>query len=120
MGPSVPLDGVCTIENVRSQLSTSVAPMRTVTPVPRTVVTLLFAAIGAVLAAVTLIVMDDDHGRLPESETDAVMVCEPAVSAPVENVPPEPIAPSRLDTQERLAVRLPSSVSVAVPVNVTG
>src|SRR5688572_17168151 len=120
--PSVPLDGGCTTENVSSQLSTSVAPMRTVTPVPTTAVTLLFAAIGAVFegTGLTAIVMDADPERPPESVTDAVMVCEPTVSALVEKVPPEPIAPSRLDTHERLAVRLPSSVSVAVPVKATG
>jgi hypothetical protein len=94
--------------------------MRTVTPVPTVVVTLLFAAVGAVLAAVTAIVIDADPGSPPESVTDAVMVCEPAVSALVENVPPDPIAPSRLDTHEMLPVRLPSSASVAVAVNVTG
>src|SRR5688572_15750208 len=120
IAPSVPLAGACTTENASSQLSRSVAPMRTVTPVPTTAVTLLFAAIGAVLAAVTAIVIDADPGSPPESVTDAVMVCEPAVRVLVENVAPEPITPSRLDVHDRLFVRLPSSVSVAVPVNVTG
>ena len=72
------------------------------------------------LAAVTVIVMNADPDSPPESVTDAVIVCEPTVSALVETVPPDPIAPSRFELHEMLPVTLPSSVSVAVAMNVTG
>src|SRR6476619_2073171 len=50
----------------------------------------------------------------PESVTDALMTCDPAVRARVIDAP-VPSAPSMLDVQPRRPVRLPSSGSVAVP-----
>ena len=55
----------------------------------------------------------------PESVTEAVIVWVPAESELVENEPPEPMTPSRLEVHDRLEVREPSSTSVAVPENDT-
>ena len=71
------------------------------------------------LGAVTVIVMDADPESPPESVADAVIVCDPALSALVKTVPPDPIAPSRFDVQEMLPLMSPSCVSMAVAVNVT-
>ena len=48
--------------------------------------------------------------------TLAVITCVPVVSVR-ENAPPVPIEPERLDVHSRLAVRLPSCESLAVPAN---
>lgn len=55
----------------------------------------------------------------PESVTEAVIVCMPTDRLEVEIMSPEPIPPSMLDVQVRLPLRLPSSVSLAVPVKIT-
>src|SRR6185436_18117608 len=55
-----------------------------------------------------------------ESVTAAVIVWLPAERVRGPTVAPDPSAPSRLEVQERLALRLPSSMSLAVPVKVTG
>src|SRR5262245_3497636 len=47
----------------------------------------------------------------------AVMTCVPAESADVTNEPPSPIVPSRSELQTSAPVRLPSSGSLAEPVN---
>ena len=51
----------------------------------------------------------------PLSVTEAVMVWTPRDRELVEKLPPEPMAPSRLEVQEMEPLRLPSSASVAVP-----
>ena len=51
---------------------------------------------------------------VPVSVTDAVMVWFPSLRV-VEKLPPAPIGPLMLEVQARLAVRSPSSVSLAVP-----
>lgn len=62
----------------------------------------------------TVIVMLSDPVRPPESVTEAVIVCVPT-ERPVKKAPPEPITPLMLEVQTRLAFRLPSSASLAVP-----
>ena len=61
-----------------------------------------------------------EPGREPLSVTEAVIVCVPIERVEIENEPPLPIVPSRLEVQARLADRSPSSTSLAVPMNVTG
>jgi hypothetical protein len=51
----------------------------------------------------------------PESAAVAVMVCTPALSTALK-LPPVPICSSMSEVQTRLAVRSPSSASLAVPV----
>ena len=51
----------------------------------------------------------------PESVTDAVIVCVPTPRVLVAKLAPVPMTPSRLDDQDKLAPRVPSAVSVAVP-----
>ncbi len=75
----------------------------------------LMAAVGGWLGSFTVTVIMSLPGSPPVSVTDAVMVCVPAVSVEVEKLPPEPMAASRLEVHERLAVREPSSVSLAFP-----
>ena len=48
-----------------------------------------------------------------------MMVWVPVDRPEVENEPPDPMAPSRDELQERLAVRFPSSASLAEPVKLT-
>ncbi len=78
---------------------------------------------GAVMltlgAAFTVMVMASESWRPPASVTLAVMTWVPADSAAVAKEPPEPMAPSRSDVQAMLAVRSPSSGSLALPVKVT-
>ena len=63
-------------------------------------------------------VMASEPGKLPLSVTEAVMVWVPTVRAVVENEPPVPMLPSMSEFQDRLAVMLPSSVSLAAPTKV--
>jgi len=65
---------------------------------------------------VTVIVAESERSSL--SVAEAVMVCVPSESDDVENEAPLPIWPSRLECHDRLFEMLPSSVSMAVPVNV--
>jgi hypothetical protein len=74
---------------------------------------------GGVLGAVIVMVMLSEPVSPPESVTEAVIEWEPTDRPLVENVLPEPIEPSMLEVQARLLLRLPSSVSVAVPLKVT-
>ncbi len=67
----------------------------------------------------TVTVIAAEPCKPPLSVTEAVIVCVPPDRVFVENDPPEPMLPSRLEVHARLAVRSPSS-SVAVPVNVMG
>ena len=82
----------------------------------------LKSAIGAdgaiALAATTVIVRVAEPVRPPLSVTAAVMVWVPTDSVR-DRLPPVPSAPSRFDVQASAAVRLPSCVSLAVPVKVT-
>ena len=55
--------------------------------------------------------------RPPESVTEAVIVWLPADSPAVEKDPPDPITPLMFEVHVRLVVRLPSSASAAVPLN---
>src|SRR5262245_56910425 len=65
--------------------------------------------------AQVMVIEDCSEPVMPRlSVTDAVMVCEPAVSVR-ENDGPFPIAPIRLDVQRRFAETLPSRGSVALP-----
>ncbi len=64
-------------------------------------------------------VTESEPERPPESVTEAVMVWLPTDRELVEKEPPEPMAPSMLEVQLRDEVRLPSSVSLAVPLNDT-
>jgi len=54
------------------------------------------------------------------SVTVAITVWTPTDRSDLEKEPPVPMGPSRLEVHARLAVRSPSPVSVAVPVNVMG
>ena len=74
----------------------------------------VIAAVGEVLGSSIVTVTLSELVRPPESVTEAVIVCVPTERT-VENAPPEPIGPSRLEFQVRLLVRLPSSASLAVP-----
>ena len=47
----------------------------------------------------------------------AVIVCVPVLKELFEKLPPVPIWPLMLEVQTRLEVRIPSSASVALPVN---
>ena len=69
---------------------------------------------GKISTTTSVVVMID-----PASVIDAVIVCSPVVSEVVLKVPPEPMDPSKLEVQAMLAVMSPSSVSEAVPVQVT-
>jgi len=69
---------------------------------------------------VMMTVIAIEPGREPLSVTEAVIVCVPIERVEIENEPPLPIVPSRLEVQARLADRSPSSTSLAVPMNVTG
>ena len=64
-------------------------------------------------AGLTVTEMASKPSRLPLSVTEAVMEWVPTESALVENDAPEPMLPSRLEFQLRLAPRLPSSASLA-------
>ena len=66
----------------------------------------------------TVRVMVAEPGRFSLSVADTVMVCVPAERDDVENLAPVPITPSRFDTQDSLSEMLPSSLSVAPPLNV--
>ena len=83
----------------------------------------LIATVGGVLSGimsgVIVTVVLPESVRPPESATDAVIMCVPTDKLEEENVPPEPIGPSMLEIQTRLPLRLPSSVSLAVPVKIT-
>src|SRR2546429_4132113 len=70
--------------------------------------------------ALTRIVIWAVEGRPVPSVTEAVIVCVPDESTLVVIVPPVPSAPSRLEVQVTVELRLPSSASVAVAVKVTG
>lgn len=91
---------------------------RTVTVVPARVAKGLVGADGNVPPVVIVIVTVADPCSDPESVARAVMVCVPATRSVRVNVAPVPIVPCRLDDQVMLALRLPSWVSLAVPVNV--
>ena len=52
------------------------------------------------------------------SLTEAVMVCIPADRSDRVKEPPVPRVPSKSDSQKRLAVKSPSSASVALPLKV--
>ena len=56
--------------------------------------------------------------RLPLSFADTVMVCVPADRADVVSVAPLPITPSTFEAQDRRFEILPSSASMALPLNV--
>ena len=62
------------------------------------------AVIETVGATLIVTVIAVEPGAPWLSVTDAVIVCEPAVSDDVENEPPVPIAPSALEVQLRPAV----------------
>ena len=81
----------------------------------------VIVTVGAVLTgtAVTVTLMASVPGRLPLSVTDAVMVWVPTDNVVVTKAPPVPRVPSRLEVQTRLAVKIPSSASVAVPAKLT-
>jgi len=66
----------------------------------------------------TLTVMAAEPERPPLSVADAVIVCVPCERVEVENVLPVPMPPSRFERHVRLLEMLPSSLSMAVPVNV--
>ena len=76
---------------------------------------LLTVTAGAALAA-TVTVITSEPLRPPESVTVAVIVCVPILNT-AEKAPPAPIAPSRLEVHDRLALRSPSSASVADAAN---
>src|SRR3990172_11210926 len=69
-------------------------------------------------AAFTITVIAAEPCKPPLSVTDAVIVWVPTDRVLVENDPPAPMLPFTLEVHARLAVRFPSSASVAVPVNV--
>ena len=60
--------------------------------------------------------MTSAPARPPESVTAAVIVCVPTLST-TEKAPPPPIAPSRSEVHDKLAVRSPSSTSLAEATN---
>ena len=68
--------------------------------------------------ASTLTLTELEAGTPTESETAAVRVCVPAESS-AWKLPPLPIAPSALEVHVRLAVRSPSSGSLAEPATFT-
>jgi hypothetical protein len=67
----------------------------------------VIVTVGGVLNPPTVIVILSESGNPPESLTEAVIVCVPT-ERPVEKEPPEPIEPSMLEVQTRLAARFPS------------
>jgi hypothetical protein len=73
--------------------------------------------VGAVFAT-TLTVIWAVPVSPPLSVTEAVIVCVPTERLFVEKEPPVPMGPFKLDVQASEAVRLPSWVSLAVPLNV--
>lgn len=74
--------------------------------------------VGGVFPALVTLIPTDLYPTLPsESVTRAVMTCVPFVSVDV-NVAPIPIWPWIELLQTSPAVSVPSSMSVAVPVNV--
>ena len=85
-----------------------------------------FATIGELIAnegvftdgdnTVTVIVAESERSSL--SVAEAVIVCVLAERVDVENVGLLPMTPSMFETQDRLLEMLPSSVSMAEPVNV--
>ena len=78
---------------------------------------LLKDAVPPVLDEVTLRVIDACPVALAVSVAVAVIVCVPTLKELVEKLPPVPIRPLMLEVQTRLEVRIPSSASVALPVN---
>ena len=74
---------------------------------------------GEVLSDEIVTVMLSVSVSSPESVAEAVIVCVPTDKPEMVNVLPEPIEPSILEVQTRLLLRLPSSVSVADPLQVT-
>src|SRR5438128_3794862 len=68
----------------------------------------------------TSMVMEALPVRLPASAARAVIVWWPRLRFERVKLPPVPSWPSRLEVQTMLAVRSPSSESMAVPVKVTG
>ena len=68
--------------------------------------------------AVMVTVICAEPVTLPESVTEAVIVWVPIERLEVAKEPPVPMAPLIDEVQDRLAVRLPSSRSLAVPVKV--
>ena len=105
---------------VRSPSSASLAEPAKLTLSPRLKPA---PSVGAVMltlgAALTVMVMASESCKPPASVTEAVMTWVPAESAAVLKDPPEPMAPSRSEVHAMLAVRSPSSASLAEPVNVT-
>src|SRR5687768_9743724 len=78
---------------------------------------MLPTAVG-MMTLFTVTEMAADAGAPPASVTEAVIVWVPSESALVEMEPPIPSAPSRLELHASVAVRDPSSASLAEPVNV--
>ena len=65
---------------------------------------------------VTIMLIDCSAIKLPESSTDAVMVCSPTDRLIFSDAP-LPSKPSRLDCQLIVALNSPSSASLAVALN---
>ena len=72
------------------------------------------AATTSVGVAPTVTVTESLPGSPPESVTEAVIMWVPSLRV-AEKLPPVPIGPTKSEVQLRLPVRVPSSVSVAVP-----
>jgi hypothetical protein len=70
-------------------------------------------------AAVTVIVIDVLAFLPPVSVTDAVIVCVPTGRLPLLIEAPVPSGPMMLDVHSMLDEMVPSSASIALPVNVT-
>ena len=76
------------------------------------------AVIATTGAVFTVTVIEAEPKTPPLSVTDAVMVWVPTERVAIEKETPVPIAPSRSEDHDRLAAISPSSVSMALPVNV--
>ena len=105
----------------RSPSSVSLAEPVKVTAAPGSnVAPVAGAVIRTAGVLLTVMVIEARPVLPPLSVAAAVITCVPLVSVLLVIVLPVPRLPSRLELQVMLAVRVPSSTSVAVPLSVTG